>query len=680
MARHADIAETYSALIRHAAVEFALSMDILNRTPSSVATLSHRDLAMDWLLQDSKLHDTPRIGPSDTDLVTALAISDLWELIRTLASKFKTLPATVPDAYVDSQMRILHGSLDELAKLLGIIAEELKALHTLTNALEMKDLPENSPVELVAFREKLDRVDGRNFVEHEENDVLLSLEGLRKVTSRVVHLERVKTYNLAVEKIAARKKNYSLALKFGRGLVQYIECDGLEVPYLCLKTLKANQVFLVEILKSKQEILRVPKVAKGCVDFDSTRLRFRELLLSELSEIFRLYGAEGIDTPVFELKEVLTGKYGEDSKLIYDLCNQGGEILSLRYDLTVPFARYCATHKIEKIKRYQIGKVYRRDEPQVARGRYREFYQCDVDFAGFNQDLMIPEVEVLALTSQIFHRFRPFVGMVRIKLSHRVFLDGMMRYCGVPENLLRAICSSIDKLDKESWDEVREEMTSLKKLDSEAADRIHEFINIGSDDIRTVISHARMLIKNSEMKNKTASGSEVSGQQKMESAFEELIVLADYLESIGMYEEIEFDIALARGLDYYTGLVYEVVPLSDGSVGSIAAGGRYDNLIGMFSGKDIPAVGISFGIERIFRLFEKSFPLTKFAFGDHPSRRTDVFICSIGRGQLKTKLRVARILRKANLKTDFLMNDNLKLVKQLPVAVEQSKTALVACH
>merc|ERR1719273_3053309 len=146
-------------------------------------------------------------------------------------------------------------------------------------------------------------------------------------------------------------------------------------------------------------------------------------------KMFKIHGAVTIDTPVFELKEVLTGKYGEDSKLIYDLKDQGGEILALRYDLTVPFARDVAMNKVEKIKRYQIAKVYRRDNPSMSRGRYREFYQCDFDIAG-QYDEMLPDAECIKIVKEILSSLN--LGQFVIKINHRKILDGIFELCGVP--------------------------------------------------------------------------------------------------------------------------------------------------------------------------------------------------------------------------------------------------------
>lgn len=196
------------------------------------------------------------------------------------------------------------------------------------------------------------------------------------------------------------------------------------------------------------------KTAKGTRDYGPQQAALRQGVLDKIVTIFRKHGAESIDTPVFELKEVLTGKYGEDSKLIYDLKDQGGEILSLRYDLTVPLARYLAMSKISSIKRYHIAKVYRRDNPSMTRGRYREFYQCDFDIAG-SYDPMLADAECVKVVSEILSSLS--VGEFVIKLNHRQLLDGIFETCGVPAEQFRTICSSVDKLDKVSvhhWREI----------------------------------------------------------------------------------------------------------------------------------------------------------------------------------------------------------------------------------
>ncbi|XP_044520474.1 histidine--tRNA ligase, cytoplasmic [Gracilinanus agilis] len=217
----------------------------------------------------------------------------------------------------------------------------------------------------------------------------------------------------------------------------------------------------------------VLKTPKGTRDYNPRQMAVREKVFDVIISCFKRHGAEVIDTPVFELKETLTGKYGEDSKLIYDLKDQGGELLALRYDLTVPFARYLAMNKLTNIKRYHIAKVYRRDNPAMTRGRYREFYQCDFDIAG-QFDPMIPDAECLKIICEILSALQ--LGDFVIKVNDRRILDGMFNVCGVPDSKFRTICSSVDKLDKMSWENVKNEMVEEKGLASEVADHIGAYV------------------------------------------------------------------------------------------------------------------------------------------------------------------------------------------------------------
>lgn len=200
----------------------------------------------------------------------------------------------------------------------------------------------------------------------------------------------------------------------------------------------------------------------------------KEEIFSRIINVFKRHGGITIDTPTFELKEILAGKYGEESKLIYDLEDQGGELCSLRYDLTVPFARYLAMNPtIQYIKRYHIAKVYRRDQPALTRGRMREFYQCDFDIAGL-YDPMLPDAEIVKILVEVLDELN--IGKYTIKLNHRKILDGVLDICGVPKEKFRAISSAIDKLDKLPWDDVKKEMVDEKGLDESVADKIGSYI------------------------------------------------------------------------------------------------------------------------------------------------------------------------------------------------------------
>lgn len=348
-------------------------------------------------------------------------------------------------------------------------------------------------------------------------------------------------------------------------------------------------------------VQRKPKIPKGTRDYLPDQMAIRDEAFQIIRRVFKSHGAVEIDTPVFELKDTLTGKYGEDSKLIYDLADQGGELLALRYDLTVPFARFLALNSVGNIKRFHIGKVYRRDQPQLAKGRYREFYQCDFDIAG-TYGRMVPDSECVGVACDILDALP--IGDFGIKLNHRRLLDAILDLCGVPADKFRTICSAVDKLDKEPWEEVKREMTEDKGLKAEVADKIGEFV-LQKGEPWTMY--------------KTLMESKKFGDHKGAlEAMEDLRILFEYLEAMGKLKFVSFDLSLARGLDYYTGVIYEAVCMSGNTqVGSIGGGGRYDNLVSMFqeAGKVTPCVGVSVGIERVFTLMEARYVLSSLFIG-----------------------------------------------------------------
>ncbi|OQR93342.1 histidyl-tRNA synthetase [Achlya hypogyna] len=399
---------------------------------------------------------------------------------------------------------------------------------------------------------------------------------------------------------------------------------------------------------------REPKIAKGAQDFKPHQMQLREEIFHKIRAVFKRHAGVEIETPVFELKETLTGKYGEDSKLIYDLADQGGELLALRYDLTVPFARYMALHSPGNIKRYAIARVYRRDNPQMARGRFREFYQCDFDIAG-TYPLMLADAEVISIGIEVLKEF-PELGSFKIKLSHRKLLDAILDLCGVPADKIRTTCSAIDKLDKETWETVRAEMVDEKDVAPEVADRIQAFVTqVGSP--REL--HAKLLAEKRFGTNAPAA-----------EAMKELALLFNYLDAMGVLDYVSFDLSLARGLDYYTGLIYEFVLTGSnaGQVGSIAAGGRYDNLVGMFSATNaqIPCVGVSMGIERIFGMLQKHAEDTKTA----AKAAAQVLVAQTSKDLLIARLAVCKELWQNNIAAEILPSENPKFVKQLQYALD----------
>ncbi|GFS22981.1 histidine--tRNA ligase, cytoplasmic [Elysia marginata] len=418
----------------------------------------------------------------------------------------------------------------------------------------------------------------------------------------------------------------------------------------------------------KKFVLKTPK---GTRDFAPEQMAIREGVFNKIIACFKRHGAVTIDTPVFELKETLTGKYGEDSKLIYDLADQGGELLSLRYDLTVPFARYLAMHKITNIKRYHIAKVYRRDNPAMNRGRFREFYQCDFDIAG-QYDPMLPDTECIKIVVEILSSLD--IGDFLVKVNHRKLLDGVFAACGVPDHKFRPICSAVDKLDKTPWAEVRKEMVEEKGLDPVAADKIWEYVQLSGG---------------TELLDKLLQDENLTSQKKAVEGMEDIKLLLQYCEAYGITDRVSFTLSLARGLDYYTGVIYEAVftgaqpalassSEEEGSVGvgSIAGGGRYDGLVGMFDskGRKVPCVGISLGIERLFSIMEAKVQESEQKFR---TTETQVYVIAAQKGMVEERLKLCRTLWDADIKTEQSYKKNTKMLTEfqyceqtgIPVAI-----------
>ncbi|XP_076446742.1 histidine--tRNA ligase, cytoplasmic-like isoform X1 [Babylonia areolata] len=410
----------------------------------------------------------------------------------------------------------------------------------------------------------------------------------------------------------------------------------------------------------KKFVLKTPK---GTRDYNPQQMAIREGVFDKIIRCFKRHGAETIDTPVFELKETLTGKYGEDSKLIYDLADQGGEITSLRYDLTVPFARYLAMNKVTNIKRYHIAKVYRRDNPAMTRGRYREFYQCDFDIAG-QYDPMLPDAECVRIVTEILSSLD--IGDFIIKVNHRRLLDGMFAACGVPDDKFRPICSAVDKLDKTFWEDVRMEMVDEKGLSPEAADKIGEYVRFQGG-----IELVDELLKDAGLQK----------QKNAVEALEEMRILLKYCELYGVADKVLFDMSLARGLDYYTGVIYEGVlkgyshakGASDSEeqvgVGSVAGGGRYDGLVGMFDpdGKKVPCVGVSIGIERLFSIMEAKARTTNAKIR---TTETEVMVVSAQKNLVEERLKLCAELWNADIKAEQSYKKNPKALTQFQYCEE----------
>lgn len=428
--------------------------------------------------------------------------------------------------------------------------------------------------------------------------------------------------------------------------------------------------------KSKKGEAFQLKTPKGTKDWADKDMVLREGIFDSLVRLFQRHGGVTIDTPVFELREILTGKYGEDSKLIYNLEDQGGELTSLRYDLTVPFARFVAANNVAAIKRYHIAKVYRRDQPAMTKGRMREFYQCDFDVAGV-YELMVPDAELLAICCEGLLGLG--IADFKIKINHRKVLDGIFAACGVAAEDVRKVLSAVDKLDKLPWEHVRKEMVDDKQQPEAVADRIGEFVKVSGSLAHTIAYLLELAL--------------LADNASAQEGIADMRRLAEYVAALGIDHHLLFDLSLARGLDYYTGLIFEAVTAAlappanaaelkkkkanadDASeyvgVGSIAAGGRYDNLVGMFSGgKLIPCVGVSFGVERLFSILKaRAAPHWDALLPSH----TDVYVMAFGGGDgwtgfLPERMAVAKQLWAAGVNAEYFYKAKANPRKQFDAA------------
>ena len=343
-----------------------------------------------------------------------------------------------------------------------------------------------------------------------------------------------------------------------------------------------------------------PSIPKGTRDFTPLEMSKRNYIFDTIKSVFALYGFKQIETPAMETLQTLLGKYGEEGdKLLFKILNSGDylnkierdELLNanplhlasklcekgLRYDLTVPFARFVVMHRDElqlPFKRYQIQPVWRADRPQ--KGRYREFYQCDADVVG--SDSLLNEVELVQIVDTVFKRF----GVrVQIKINNRKILTGIAEYIGEADKIVD-ITVAIDKLDKIGIDNVNAELAA-DGLSVEAIEKLQPIILLNGNNEEKLDVIAKIL-ENSETGLK---------------GVDELRYIFSVLDSVGIENELQFDLTLARGLNYYTGAIFEVKSL-DVQIGSITGGGRYDNLTGIFGLPGISGVGISFGADRIF--------------------------------------------------------------------------------
>jgi len=385
-----------------------------------------------------------------------------------------------------------------------------------------------------------------------------------------------------------------------------------------------------------------PRTLKGFRDFLPDDMRIRQKVIALFKEVFESFGYEPLETPTLEHADILLGKYGEEAEqLIYQFEDRGKRKVAMKYDLTVPTSRVIAqyTDKIPlPFKRYQIQPVWRADNTQ--KGRFREFYQCDADTIGTHS--MIADAEFIQMGLQIMHKlgFTDYVARV----NNRKFIDGLVQYAGATDTQFYAICVAVDKLEKIGLNGVVKEMES-KKIEASVIEKIVEVISLKgtNQELITLLKERMKLVPVA-----------VEG-------LEELSQLFSYLHSSGTDPtKYFFDLSIIRGLSYYTGPVWEF-SVQDGGVGSVAGCGRYDKLIGLYLGKDVPATGGSFGIERIIEVVKDRKLLS--------GGITQVGLVTIFSPELaEESFRIAQVMRKKGLSVMLYPDENAKLDKQLKFA------------
>jgi histidyl-tRNA synthetase len=387
---------------------------------------------------------------------------------------------------------------------------------------------------------------------------------------------------------------------------------------------------------------RSAQLLKGMRDFVPERMIARQRVISILRDVFERHGFEPIDTPALEYYETLAGKYGEDEKLIYHFADHGGREIGLRYDLTVPLARFVAVHRNEltyPFKRYHIGPVWRADRPQ--KGRYREFWQCDADIVGTRSMLADADVVSIVIESLAAVNMPNFV----VHINHRKLLESLALYAGVEPERAAGVYRAIDKLSKIGEGGVVSELEKAG-VESQSARRVVELVSISGPPDVVLGSVAERL----------------EGIELAREALDDLDKLFSYLAALGApAEHYEFDLALARGLEYYTGPVFETM-VDEPKIGSLGGAGRYDGLVGMFSGQELPATGMSLGLERIIDVSEE---LGLLNFGATVSQ---VLVTIFDADSVMSSLGLASTLRRAGLRTETFLEEGRDLGRQLRFA------------
>ena len=405
-----------------------------------------------------------------------------------------------------------------------------------------------------------------------------------------------------------------------------------------------------------------PSTPKGTRDFSTLEMARRNYIFDTIRDVFRLYGYRQIETPALENLSTLMGKYGEEGdKLLFKVLNSGDflrdvdeNLLSsrdslhtaakicdrgLRYDLTVPFARFVVQHREElqlPFKRFQIQPVWRADRRQ--KGRYREFYQCDADVVG--SDSLLNEVELLQMIDEVFRRLHIRVA---IKLNNRKVLAGIAETVGEPDKLID-ITVAIDKIDKIGIEKVNEELAD-RGLAPAAIEALQPILEISG-------STAERLDKLAAVLASSETGTK---------GVEELRTVISATEALGLEADLELDVSLARGLNYYTGTIIEVKAL-DVAIGSISGGGRYDNLTGVFGMNGISGVGVSFGADRIYDVLN-----TLDLYPADAARSTRVLFANFGTAESAASMKLVKELRAAGIAAE-VYPDSAKMKKQIGYA------------
>jgi len=405
-----------------------------------------------------------------------------------------------------------------------------------------------------------------------------------------------------------------------------------------------------------------PSIPKGTRDFSTEEMQRREYIFDTIKQVFRLYGYQPIETPAMENLSSLLGKYGDEGdKLLFRILNSGdflsgvnetdlvtGDPLKLsskicekglRYDLTVPFARYVVQHRDEIVfpfKRYQIQPVWRADRPQ--KGRYREFFQCDVDVIG--SDSLLNEYELVKIIDDVFSRLQI---KVVIKINNRKILSGIAEYIG-EKSRITDITVVIDKLDKIGTDAVNEELRA-KGVSEDSVIKLQPLLALGGNTSEK-LSQLENILSESETGKK---------------GIEEMKILFSYISKSAMTGKVELDLTLARGLNYYTGAIFEVKS-ADVSLGSICGGGRYDNLAGVFGMEGVSGVGVSFGADRIYDVM-KQLDL----FDEKGISSSEVMVVNFGGAETDYALSVVGELRRLSVNAE-LYPDAARLKKQMSYA------------